>query len=287
MPHKFAQADPLFGCLRFGLVCCLRIVCGVGAVVVMHRIIRAGVLTCAVLFLGLLYPARATDLLPEAQQTAKSSEVVPAVPLQNQIRIASPDDSIFFFAGRLSTSNLGSSATFNTIAVDTTLESPYYDNYIVGAAYQHRFRELGSGFVLGGEIGIADRFGHYLVCCGDKLVTQTVTSSNIQHSGELWFGPTIRYESFVLFDQLRITPGITTGFSLTTDSIGAERGKEITRNGNARLLFYLGPEIAFSTVSMPNIELVLRLQHRSGALGTLGHLNEGYNANVVGLRFWY
>src|ERR1035437_9573776 len=74
MPHKFAQADPLFGCLRFGLACCLRIVCGVGAVVVMHRIIRAGVLTYAVLFLALLYPARATDLLPEAQQTAKSSE---------------------------------------------------------------------------------------------------------------------------------------------------------------------------------------------------------------------
>ena len=252
-----------------------------------HRVVLAGVLICAVLFLAVLYPARATDLVQEVQQTAKSSPVVPVVPLQNRTRTASPDDSIFFFAGRLSTSNMGSSATFNTIAVDTTLTPPYYDNYIVGAAYQHRFRELGSGFVLGGEIGVADRFGHYLVCCGDKLVTQTVTSSDIHHSGELWFGPTIRYESFVLFDQLRITPGLTAGFSLTTNSIGVERGKELERDGNARLLFYLGPEIAFSTVSMPNIELVLRLQHRSGALGTLGHLNEGYNANVVGLRYWY
>ena len=182
---------------------------------------------------------------------------------------------------------MGSTATFNTVAVDTTLESPYYDNYIVGAVYQRRFRELGNRFVLGGEIDIADRFGHYLVCCGDKLVTQTVTSSNIHHSGEMWFGPTIRYESFVLFDRLRITPSMTVGFSLTTNSIGVERGREIDRNGSARFLFYLGPEVAFSTASMPNLELVFRLHHRSGALGLLGHLNEGYNANVVGLRYWF
>ena len=240
-----------------------------------------------VLFLTTLSPARATDLLKEVQQTAKSSEVVPVVPLQNQTRTASPDDSIFFFAGRLSTTNMGDTASFNTIDTTVPLNSPYYDNYIVGAAYQRRFRELGYRFVLGSEIGIADRFGHYLVCCGTENVTQTVTSSDIHHSGELWFGPTIRYESFVLFDQLRITPGLTVGFSLTTNSIGWERGRELERNGNGRFLGYLGPEIAFSTVSMPNIELVLRLQHRSGALGTLGHLNEGYNANVIGLRYWY
>jgi hypothetical protein len=250
---------------------------------VIHRIVVAGVLTCMVLFLTTLSPARATDLLKEVQQTAKSSQVVPVVPLQNRSRTASRDDSIFFFAGRLSTSNMGSTATFNTVAVDTTLIAPYYDNYIVGAAYQHRFRELGSGFVLGGEIGAADRFGHYAVCCN----IQTVTSSDIRHSGELWFGPTIRYESFVLFDQLRITPGLTAGFSLTTNSIGIERGRELSGNGNGRFLGYLGTELAFSSVSMPNLELVFRLHHRSGALRLLGNMMEGYNANVVGLRYWF
>jgi hypothetical protein len=113
-----------------------------GAAIVIHRVVLAGVLTCMVLYLAELYPARTTDLLKEAQQTTKSSPVVPDVPLRKPTRTASPDDSIFFFAGRLSTSNMGSTATFNTIAVDTTLESPYYDNYIVGAAYQRRFREL-------------------------------------------------------------------------------------------------------------------------------------------------
>ena len=248
-----------------------------------HRVILAGVMTCVALFLALLYPARATDLLREVQQTAQSSKVVPVVPLQKRTRTSSPIDSVFFFAGRLSTSNMGSTLTFNTIAVDTTLIAPYYDNYIVGAAYQRRFRELGSGFVLGGEIGVADRFGHYAVCCN----IQTVTSSDIRHSGELWFGPTIRYESFVLFDQLRITPGLTAGFSLTTNSIGIERGRELSGNGNGRFLGYLGTELAFSSVSMPNLELVFRLHHRSGALRLLGNMMEGYNANVVGLRYWF
>ena len=248
-----------------------------------HRVVLAGLLPCVVLFLTLLSPARATDLLREVQQTTKSGQAVPVVPLQKPTRTASANDSIFFFAGRLSTSNMGSTATFNTIAVDTTLESPYYDNYIVGAAYQRRFRELGSGFVFGGEIGVADRFGHYAVCCS----IQTETTSNIRHSGEVWFGPTIRYESFVLFDRLRVIPGLTAGVSLTTNSIGIERGRELCCNGNARFLGYLGTELAFSSVSMPNLELVYRLHHRSGALRLMGHMMEGYNANVVGLRYWF
>lgn len=253
-----------------------------------HRIILAtGILVCAASYLTSLSPAPATDLLKETRQTALPSKAAPVVPIQNRPRIATPEDSIFFFAGRLSTSNMGSTFTFNTIAIDTTLHSPYYDNYIVGAAYQRRIRDLGHGFVLGGEVGVADRFGHYLVCCGDQASTPTVTSSNIRHSGELWFGPTIRYESFILFDQVRVTPGLTAGFSLTTNSIGVERGKEIERNGNARLLFYLGPEVAFSTASMPNWELIVRLHHRSGLLGALGHIHEGYNANVVGVRYWF
>lgn len=228
-----------------------------------HRVVLAGLLPCGVLFLTLLSPARATDLLREVQQTTKSSQAVPVVPLQKPTRTATPEDSIFFFAGRLSTSNMGSTATFNTVAVDTTLVAPYYDNYIVGAAYQRRFRELGHGFVFGGEIGVADRFGHYAVCC----TIQTETTSGVRHSGEVWFGPTIRYESFVLFNQFRIIPGMTAGFSLTTNSIGIERGRELSGNGNARFLGYLATEL--------------------GALRLIGNMMEGYNANVVGVRYWF
>lgn len=89
----------------------------------------------------------------------------------------------------------------------------------------------------------------------------------------------------MLFDQLRITPGLTFGFSVVTDSIGQELQRQITDNGDARFLGYLGPELAFSSLSAPRWELVLREQHRSGAGGTFGHMTEGYNANVAGLRY--
>ena len=82
--------------------------------------------------------------------------------------------------------------------------------------------------MIAGEIGIADRFGHYAVCCDASGPGQTVITSGIVNSGEFWFGPAIRYESLVLFDALRVIPGITVGFSATTNSIGKERQRELT-----------------------------------------------------------
>jgi hypothetical protein len=37
-------------------------------------------------------------------------------------------------------------------------------------------------------------------------------------------------------------------------------------------------------VNFPNVELVYKLQHRSGAGGTFGKMHDTANANVVGLR---
>ena len=52
----------------------------------------------------------------------------------------------------------------------------------------------------------------------------------------------------------------------------------------AKLLFYLGFDLAFALTKLPDTELVFRIQHRSGAYGTLGAMKEGNNANVVGIR---
>jgi hypothetical protein len=187
---------------------------------------------------------------------------------------------VFVFGGRMSTSNFGSTLVYNTFPVFTgALTPPNYDNYIVGGAYQRDFYRYG-GIVIAGEVGIADRFGHYAECC-----STIVMSSSMLNSGEFWFGPNFRYDAIVLFNRLRVVPGMTFGFSLTTNSIGAEREREITEHGDARFLGYLGPEVAFSLVSAPQWELVLRMQHRSGADRTFGHLMEGYNANVAGLRY--
>ena len=186
-------------------------------------------------------------------------------------------DSIFVFGGALSTTSLGSTLKFN---LDHPANSIKYDNYIAGAAYNHDFYRLGFGFTLGAEVGIADRFGNYALCC-----TTVIKSSSLLNSGELWGGPRISFDGFVLFDTIRIAGAVTTGLSFTTNSIGVERDRELANNGSARVLFYFGPEISISMVNHPEWELVYREQHRSGANGTLGRMREGYNANVFGVRY--
>jgi hypothetical protein len=77
-------------------------------------------------------------------------------------------------------------------AVDWPLDEPrsgdgvgagtmFYDNYIVGGADQRDFFEFNSGILIGAEVGIADRFGHYQICCDT-----VVYSNGVTHSVELW-----------------------------------------------------------------------------------------------------
>ena len=83
--------------------------------------------------------------------------------------------------------------------------------------------------------------------------------------------------------SLAVGPGF--GVSAISKSVGIEAQREADVHGNATLLGYLGPELAFSLLPYPNLEVVYRLQHRSGALGRIGNMWEGANANVFGLRY--
>ncbi|MCI0378747.1 MAG: hypothetical protein L0215_14155 [Gemmataceae bacterium] len=143
----------------------------------------------------------------------------------------------------------------------------YDDNYVIGLGYQC-YPWSAHNFHLGGEIGLANRFGD-------------------AYTAEVWAGPTLRYDGIRLADLLRITPSMTAGFSAVTESMGHERVRENAKRGEASFLFYLGPEIAVSSPAYSNIEVFYRLHHRCGGHRTLGHLSEGYNANVVGLRLRY
>ena len=186
-------------------------------------------------------------------------------------------DSIFVFGGALSTGALKDTLEFN---LDPSAGRVPYDNFIVGAAYNHNFYYLGYGFALGAEIGVADRFGHYALCCD-----VVIKSPSVLNSGELWLGPRLSFDGFTLFDTVKIGAAATTGFSFTTDSIGRERQAEIAWNGSARVLLYFGPEVSFSLVSHPEWEFVYGLHHRSGANGLFGNIREGYNANIAGVRY--
>ncbi len=106
-------------------------------------------------------------------------------------------------------------------------------------------------------------------------------------SAELWAGLAFSHHGMDL-GHVRLSPGIVIGLSAVTKAMGQEVIHENEEpDGDAHLLFYLGPEIALSTASHPNVELVFRIHHRSGLLGTLGNLRGGHNANTVGLRIGF
>ncbi len=196
-------------------------------------------------------------LSPRAGVAADAPAAASNQPVVFQAPTQQPQHSIFVFGGQFTTQGLVAS-----LSPSASHES----NYIVGGAYERDWQALGNGWIFGTEIGLADRFG-------------------MGASGEFWAGLTFRNVGVVLFNTVRIAPGMTVGLSAITNAVGIEAQRERDRGGNAHLLGYLGPELGIAFQQMPNLELVYRLQHRSGAGGTFGSMREGANANVFGVRY--
>jgi hypothetical protein len=182
----------------------------------------------------------------------------------------------------MSTTDIWSTTMLN---LNRTSPGPNYDNYIAGVAYDRDLFDLGRGIYFGVEIGIADRFGNFKKCCHPSIMSNTILQSP-----ELWTGVQLRYAGILLFDRVRVGGGFTFGPSFAPTSIGNELTLQIGGSGGGRVLYYLGPELDFSTPSIPNFELVFKLQHRSGGktvpfLHTLANMAEGANANTAGIRY--
>jgi len=58
--------------------------------------------------------------------------------------------SVFGFAGRMDSGNLGSTFVYGVGAP----ERMFYDNYIAGGAYQRDFFQFNSGILIGAEVGL-------------------------------------------------------------------------------------------------------------------------------------
>ncbi|WP_395773466.1 hypothetical protein [Agrobacterium pusense] len=167
-------------------------------------------------------------------------------------------EAIFGFAGAMTKEDMLKSAAL--IPVD------YERNAVIGGGYQFYPYRIGN-IKLGGEVGMAVRFGKGF-------------------TGEAWAGPVARYEQIRLGERLFITPSFTAGLSLVTDAQpGREREQEIKDDGNANVLFYLGPEINVSFSEDSSTEFFWRLHHRSGGGKTLGNMKGATNANVFGVRY--
>ena len=193
--------------------------------------------------LGITTPSRSAELiadLPTPNHLAPAGSRVAANPEADYSYFIKPfklasqpnlKQSVFGFAGRTNSRNLGDTFAFGVGAPQTR----FYDNYIVGGAYQRDFFQFNSGILIGAEIGLADRFGNYKICC------DTIAYSNgMTHSAELWGGLSFRHQGVALFDTVRISPGFVFGLSAISNPIGQEGLHQVQHNGSASLSFLPG-----------------------------------------------
>lgn len=174
------------------------------------------------------------------------------------IAAAASDDRIFAFGGALTEGNMQQSARAAIVG--------YEDNYIAGLGYQ-RFADSPSPIMLGVEIGGAVRLGG----------TPT---------GEIWGGGVLRHEGVAWGRNLNVATALTVGLShISHTHRGRETFLQDRYEGDARTLFYLGPEISLSRADGLGPEYFWRLHHRSGGGRTLGNMKGAANANVLGVRY--
>ncbi|MFD1910844.1 hypothetical protein [Halodurantibacterium flavum] len=166
--------------------------------------------------------------------------------------------SVFAFGGALTRGNMHQSAVAPGVG--------YERNVVVGLGFQQFPFERGQ-FALGWEIGGAGRFGGGV-------------------TGELWGGAVLRHKGFAVAPDYRLGTAMTVGLShISSTHRGREQELEARYGGNARTLFYLGPELSLSSTDAPEREIFWRLHHRSGGGRTLGNMYGAANANVIGLRY--
>lgn len=146
----------------------------------------------------------------------------------------------------------------------TPWDNTYESNFFAGGGYQRFLYAHESGFKLGVEAGLGLRAGY-------------------RASAEVWGGVVARAEMFQV-GEISITPSVTFGLSLTTDTIGVETERAERLGHAVPILYYFSPEIAVAHADAPNYEGFVRLQHRSGGFGTIADIDAS-NAVVLGLRY--
>jgi len=163
--------------------------------------------------------------------------------------------NVFAFTGRMLDEDMGQSLRL--------FSADYEDNYITGiGAQDFVFR---TGIVsIGYELGGAARYG-------------------LNSTFEGWGGVVGRVDD-IPFLGLYVSPSLTFGLSyVSAVQEGREQQLAEETGCDARVLFYLSPELDVRTSPEARYSVFYRLQHRSGAWNTLC-MRGASNANVFGLR---
>ncbi len=177
--------------------------------------------------------------------------------LAQETRLSVYDEAVFFFGGRFHQDWFGTSLK--------PWELTWDDTWIAGAGYQQTWLDW-YDVRIGGEVGVSGRV------------------STDGTSAELWGGLFARYDGLVLLDTLRVSPAWTTGFTVTTGTQGWE-GERMDAWGEFEpVLVYLGAELNFSLVDLPQWETFVRVHHRSGGYGFIADIDAS-NAITGGIRY--
>ena len=147
---------------------------------------------------------------------------------------------------------------------------------VIGAAYSRR---LGTGNELAGDLGLGD--------LGDDLSVESEIGTSARFGdeslGEVWVALYLRYDGLPWNETIYSTIALNTGLSLLTDLSDFEEGRD--KNGeSSELLHYLGPEITFADPDAKDLEMVIRLHHRSGVFGLFDGVVSGSTFISSGIR---
>lgn len=164
------------------------------------------------------------------------------------------DQNVFVMGGPFTTGYFG-----DAFAI---WDDHYESNFFAGVGYQAFIYEYRS-FKLGVEAGLGVRVGQPV-------------------SAEVWAGLVTRFTTIEI-GNLNVTPALTAGVSVVSDTIGIETDRAAAINRGVPILYYLGPEISVSFDDHADWEAFGRIQHRSGGFGSIANI-DGSNAAVLGIR---
>lgn len=117
------------------------------------------------------------------------------------------------------------------------------------------------------EIGIGQRYGR-------------------QDETEVWAALFFRYHGFPWDKYLVTTVAASTGLNWASDVSEVEQARARDGQGS-QLMHFFAPEITLAYPSVPNVQLVLRMHHRSGVFGLVSDAWGGAQYGSVGLRIWF
>jgi hypothetical protein len=207
------------------------------------------------------------SLLPALGAALISLSTAPALSADLSFETRSSAHAVTFFAGRAVDNDF-------TDVVTEPWTVDFVDISVVAAAMSTR---LGTMNELGVDLG---NIGDHLSL---DLEAGAAYRFGDEDMGEFWGAIFLRYDDFPWNDTLYTTIAANTGVSLITEGSDFERSRSDGKG--SLLLHYLAPEITFAHPDNKDVELLIKLHHRSGVFGLFDGVHGGSTFVAGGIRF--